>query len=356
MKFLLQIILSPISLLYGIIILVRNKFYDWKVTSQTSFKIPTIVVGNLSVGGSGKTPLTEYLIRLLSNTELTTLSRGYKRKTSGFILASKTSTSHEIGDEPLQLFQKFNFINVAVCEDRVKGVTEILKSKPNTKVILLDDAFQHRAIRPGLNILVTDFNNLFTKDYLIPSGRLREWRKGYKRADIIIVSKTPINTNTNILKEIAKDINPKNYQKLYFSYIKYSESKHYVNSIKQENTLAKKETDVLLITGIAKPSPLLCHLKNEYKTVEHIKFPDHHNFTKTDIEKIKNHFNKVNSNNKIIITTEKDIMRLSLPEILKDIQDLPIYYVPIKIDFFSSEDKVNFDKQILDYVSSNTGN
>ncbi|MDF1671886.1 MAG: tetraacyldisaccharide 4'-kinase [Vicingaceae bacterium] len=356
MKSLLQIILSPISLLYGITILVRNKLYDWKVTSQTSFKVPTIAIGNLSVGGSGKTPLTEYLIRLLSNLELTTLSRGYKRKTSGFILASKTSTSQEIGDEPLQLYQKFNSINVAVCEDRVKGATEILKLKPNTKVILLDDAFQHRAIKPGLNILVTDFNNIFTNDYLMPSGRLREWREGYKRADIIIVSKTPINTNKNTLKKIAKDINPKAYQKLYFSNIKYSESKHYENSKKLDKTLVSKETDALLISGIAKPLPLLNHIKNEYKSVGHIKFPDHHDFTKTDVEKIKNRFVNINSDNKIIITTEKDIMRLSLPEILKDIQDIPIYYVPIKIDFFSSEDKANFDKQILDYVSSNTGN
>lgn len=342
--------------MYGIIILVRNKLFDWEIISQTSFNIPTIVIGNLSVGGSGKTPLTEYLIRLLSNKEITTLSRGYKRKTSGFILASKTSTSYEIGDEPLQLYRKFNSLNVAVCENRVKGVSEILKSKPSTKVILLDDAFQHRAIKPGLNILVTDFNNLFTNDYLMPSGRLREWRKGYKRADIIIVSKTPANTNTHTLKEIKEDINPNTYQKLYFSHIKYSEPKHYVGSKKENNPITKKETNALLITGIAKPTPLLNHLTKEYKTLEHLKFPDHHNFTKTDIEKIKNRYNKINSDNKIIITTEKDIMRLSLPEILKDIQDIPIYYVPIKIDFLNSEDKVNFDKQILNYVSSNTGN
>lgn len=330
--------------------------FDWKVISKTSFSIPTIVVGNLSVGGSGKTPLIEYLIEVLSNMELTTLSRGYKRKTSGFILASNTSTSAEIGDEPLQLYQKFNSINVAVCENRVKGVFEILNSKPNTKVILLDDAFQHRAIKAGLNILVTDFNNLFINDFLMPSGRLREWRKGYKRADIIIVSKTPINTNKNRLSEIRNDINLKKYQKLYFSYIKYSEPKHFKNSRKQDSLKSKKETNVLLITGIAKPQPLLSQLTKEYKTVDHMRFSDHHNFSKADIEKIKTRYNKIISDNKIIITTEKDIMRLSLPEILKDIQDIPIYYIPIKIDFFSSEDKMNFDKQILNYVSSNTRN
>ena len=287
---------------------------------------------------------------------MTTLSRGYKRKTSGFILASETSTSSDIGDEPLQLFKKFNQINVAVCEDRIEGVKEILKYKPNTNSILLDDAFQHRAIKAGLNILVTDFNNLFTNDYLIPSGRLREWRKGYKRADIIIVSKTPFNTEPDILNNVIKEINPKAHQKIYFSYIKYSELTHFKNSKKQKNKFILQETSALLITGIANSTPLFNHLKKSCQSIDHIEFSDHHNFTKIDIEKIKNRYLQINSDNKIIITTEKDIMRLSLPEILKDIQDLPIYYIPIEIDFLNSEDKRNFDKQILDYVSSNTGN
>lgn len=356
MNLLLQILLSPISLTYGIIIFIRNKFFDWKIIPHTSFNTPTILVGNLSVGGSGKTPLTEYLIRLLSNTKLTTLSRGYKRKTSGFILASKTSTSSDIGDEPLQLYKKFDSINVTVCEDRVLGVKEILNSKPNTETILLDDAFQHRRIKAGLSILITDFNNLFTNDFLMPSGRLREWRNGYSRADIIIISKTPVKTDASTLNKITKEINPKAYQKLYFSHIKYSELTHFENSKKQVIPIANKETSILLITGIANPSPLLEHLTNEYEFIEHLKFSDHHNFSKTDIEKIKKHYIEINSDNKIIITTEKDIMRLSLPEILNDIQDIPIYYIPIKIDFLSNEDKKSFDKQILDYVSSNTGN
>jgi tetraacyldisaccharide 4'-kinase len=355
LKRLKQILLCPISFLYGIVVFVRNKCFDFKLLKSTSFKLPIISIGNLSVGGSGKTPHTEYLIRLL-NQNTTTLSRGYKRKTKGYVLASETSTSFDIGDEPLQLYQKFKNIAVAVCEDRVEGVKKILESKPNPQAILLDDAFQHRAIKPGFNILITDFNNLFTNDYLMPSGRLREWRCGYKRADVIIVSKTPQNTPKNILTKISKDIHPTKRQNLYFSCVRYSNLTHFNQSKKIKIDTYSKKIDVLLFTGIANPTPLFSHIKKTYQSVDHLKFSDHHNFNKTDIEKIKNCYNKINSNNKIIITTEKDIMRLSLPEILESIQDLPIYYIPIEIDFISSDDKVSFDKQILDYVNSNTGN
>lgn len=347
--------LAPISFLYGFIIFIRNKCFDFKLLKSTSFKLPIISIGNLSVGGSGKTPHIEYLIRLL-NQNTTTLSRGYKRKTKGYVLASETSTSFDIGDEPLQLYQKFKNIAVVVCEDRVKGVKKILQSKPNTKTILLDDAFQHRAIKPGFSILVTDFNNLFTNDYLMPSGRLREWRCGYKRADAIIVSKTPQNTSKNILTKISNKIRPTKNQNLYFSTIKYSKPTPYHQLGQAKVNTDLTQTDVLLFTGIANPIPLFSHIKKTYQSVDHLKFSDHHNFNKTDIEKIKNCYNKINSNNKIIITTEKDIMRLSLPEILESIQDLPIYYIPIEIDFISSEEKINFDKQILDYVNSNTRN
>ena len=347
--------LAPISFLFGIVIFIRNKCFDINILKSTSFKLPIISIGNLSVGGNGKTPHTEYLIRLL-NQNTTTLSRGYKRKTKGYVLASETSTSFDIGDEPLQLYQKFKDIAVAVCENRVEGVNKILKSKPNTKTILLDDAFQHRAIKPGFSILVTDFNNLFINDYLMPSGRLREWRCGYKRADVIIVSKTPQNTPKNTLTKISNEIRPTKNQSLYFSTIKYSKLTPFNQPEQAKINTDLTQTDVLLFTGIANPTPLYSYIKKTYQSVNYLKFSDHHNFNKTDIEKIKNCYNKINSNNKIIITTEKDIMRLSLPEILESIQDLPIYYIPIEIDFISNDDKVSFDKQILDYVNSNTRN
>jgi tetraacyldisaccharide 4'-kinase len=357
LKILIQILLSPLSLLYGIVTIVRNVMFDWGILSSTTFDIPIVVVGNLSVGGTGKTPHIEYLIRLLNNNfTISTLSRGYKRKTKGFFLANQKSTSNDIGDEPLQYFKKFDKINVAVCEDRVTGVEQILKNNCDVDVILLDDAFQHRKLKAGLNILVTDFNNLFIDDYLMPSGRLREFRNGSQRADIIIVSKTPKRTTKEDCDRIISRIKPKHEQKIYFTNIRYQQPIAF-NSLSQNITLSKKsETTVLIVTGIANPNPLLTHLKSEYKTVDHLGFADHHNYSKTDIEKIIITFQKIKEANKIIITTEKDIMRLSLPEFGEAIKEMPIFYVPIEIGFNNADHQEEFDKKIFEYVTTNRGN
>lgn len=340
--------------MYGLITLSRNKLYDWNIFKSTSFNTAIISVGNLSVGGTGKTPHIEYLINLLSqNWAIATLSRGYKRKTKGYLLADENSTSELIGDEPQQYNLKYKFLNVAVCEDRVLGVKKILKDIPNTKIILLDDAYQHRSITPGVNILITDFNNLFYKDCLIPSGRLREKRFGYKRADIIIVSKSPKNIDENEMKSIQKYINPLPNQTIFFSSINYTSIKHFTPSQAKKIDLIDKNTSILLVTGIAKPKALHQYLIKYYNRVEQLPFADHHNYNKTDIKNIKNIFFKLKEENKIIITTEKDIMRLSLPEILSEIKDIPIFYIPIEVEFIG-KDKERFDKQILEYVKRNT--
>ena len=357
MKFLLQILALPLTIVYGLIIFIRNKCYDWKLLNEKSFTTAIISIGNLSVGGTGKTPHIEYLIRLFNNYSSTVvLSRGYKRKTKGFILADSKSTMSDIGDEPLQYKLKFDKLTVAVDEKRVHGVQEIINRKPKTNIILLDDAYQHRAIKPGLNILITDFNNLFFNDYLMPSGKLREWRFGYKRADIIIISKSPKKITNFEQKTIIQKINPTPSQKVYFSSIKYSELIPFTKSSKEfslpENT---SKIDIVLVSGIANPLPLINHLDHNFKSVQHIDFPDHHNFTNTDINKIKKIFSELNGNNKIIITTEKDIMRLSLPEISIQIEDIPVFYIPIEI-YIIGEGKKEFDKQILDYVETNTRN
>lgn len=352
----ISLALLPFSLVYGLITSIRNKLFDWNLIKTTKFKLPIISIGNLSLGGTGKTPHTEYLVRLLQdNYKIATLSRGYKRKTKGFFLANNKSSYKEIGDEPKQYKNKFTNLIVAVDEKRVNGVTKIKQTIPEIDLIILDDAFQHRAISPGLNILITEYNNLFTDDYIFPSGRLRESKKGSKRADVIIISKTPKETSLNDKLALIKKIKPLNHQKVFFTTIIYKNFSPFTKAAKQNIPINKKEQTILLVTGIAKPTPLLQSLKNQHKEVLHLQFPDHHDFTIKDIQKIKTAFNQIDNNNKSIISTEKDIMRLSLPEILKDLQEIPIFYIPIEVEFIGN-DKKEFDKVITDYVRENKRN
>jgi tetraacyldisaccharide 4'-kinase len=350
----ISILLFPLSFLYGLILYIRNRLYDWNIFKSTKFNFPVISVGNLNLGGVGKTPHVEYLVRLLfENFEVATLSRGYKRKTSGFYLSNEKSTVADIGDEPLQYKLKFKEITVAVDEKRVNGIQKIKKNNPNTGVILLDDAYQHRAVNPGVNILITDCSKLYIYDNVVPSGRLREWACGSKRADIIIVSKTSNLLSPIEKRRIKEKLKPQLHQKIYFSYIKYGEITPFTTAAKNINNEINNNLSVLLLTGIAKAGPLFYKLKNEYKSVKHIKFSDHHNFTDSDIADIKEEYESSYVNNKIIITTEKDIMRLSLPKILNQLQDIPIFYIPIEI-CFHGDDKEKFDKQIMKYVTANS--
>lgn len=331
----------------------RNKLYDFELLKSIEFSLPVISVGNLNMGGVGKTPHVEYLIRLLNGYNIATLSRGYKRITKGFIQANENSTINDIGDEPLQYKNKFNQIIVAVDEKRVRGIQTIKKTRPEIQLIILDDAYQHRAVKPGINILVTDFSRLYIDDYVLPSGRLREWSIGSSRADIIIVSKTPEILSPLDRRRIKEELNPKPYQEIFFSYTKYSDLIPFTLNAQNIDYQNQNNCSVVLITGIAKPAPLLYHLKDQYQTVEHLKYPDHHNFSTQDIENIKSKYVALFGNNKLIITTEKDIMRLSLPEIKEQIEELPIFYLPIEICFHGN-DKEEFDNKILKYVRANT--
>ena len=317
----------------------------------------SICVGNLNVGGTGKTPHVEYLVRLLSESfNVATLSRGYKRKTRGFILADNTSSSLEIGDEPRQYKFKFPSLTVAVCEDRCAGAHKILEQKPQTECIILDDAFQHRWLKAGLNIMLTDFNNLFTRDYMIPSGTLREFRCGAKRADIIIVTKCPETLSETERKKIAEEINPEKNQHLFFSYI------HYGSLVKYDDVDAKVDLNTfqsaLLFSGIANTGPLNNYLLENNYSVHPLHFNDHHQFTSQDLINIRVTFNNIAKNNSVVITTEKDAMRIETPEQRAILKNLPVYFIPIYVEFFPS-DKEMFNKIIMNYVANagkNKGN
>ena len=353
MKKILYILLFPFSIIYGIILYIRNKSYDWNLFSSVNFNFPVIVVGNLNVGGVGKTPHVEYLIRLLEKKhKLATLSRGYKRKTTGFKLASEKTTILDIGDEPLQYYKKFKNVLVAVDEKRVNGIQKLKELDGNLGCIILDDAFQHRAINAGLNILITDYNNLYIDDSVLPSGRLREWKSGMKRAQIIIVSKCDANLNEKVKSEIIKRICPYPYQKIYFSAIKYGDLTPFSKKATELISFKNNFDSVLAITGISNPTPFLNKIKTLSNNLEHLNFPDHHQFDIKDINDIKTAFKNLKGNNKIIITTEKDFMRLSLPEILINLEEMPLFYVPIEI-YFLGDNKKRFDTQIEEYVTKN---
>ncbi|MGE0560942.1 MAG: tetraacyldisaccharide 4'-kinase [Flavobacteriales bacterium] len=353
MNKILSILLYPFSLLYGLVTYFRNKLYDIGVFKSYEFRTPVISVGNLNVGGVGKTPHVEYLVRLLYKYNIATLSRGYNRKTKGFFKADDNSTVLDIGDEPLQYKSKFKKIIVVVDENRVRGIKKIKESSPDIDVIILDDAYQHRAVKPGINILVTDYSKLYINDLVLPSGRLREWIIGSNRADIIVVSKTPSILSPIDIRRIKDELHPKPYQEIFFSYTEYGNLIPFTKEAESVSIENEKSSSVLLITGIAKPLPLYYHIRDNYNFVEHLKFPDHHNFDTNDISSIKTSFNNLFGNNKLIITTEKDIMRLSLPEIKNQLNELPIFYLPIEICFHGNG-KNEFDDKILKYVRANT--
>lgn len=352
-----RILLFPVSLIYGMIGLVRNILYDLGAFRSTSFPIPLISVGNLSVGGTGKTPHIEYLVRLLQHqNKVATLSRGYGRSTKGFRLASMESTAEEIGDEPRQFRQKFNSIQVAVDGNRVRGVGKLLTGKLAPEVILLDDAFQHRAVQPGKSILLTDYSRPYFTDYLLPTGTLREWRRGKRRADIIIVTKSPKEFASLERRAFRDKLSPRPYQKVYFTYLKYGLLIPLFDQIKTKELdighYLEREYSILLVTGIAQPQPLIDELEQQHVHFKHLSFPDHHRYTAGDVKKIQNLFDSFAGGNKLILTTEKDGMRLSKPGLNNQIEHLPIFYLPIEVAFHG-KDGEGFNEQIVNYVGRN---
>jgi tetraacyldisaccharide 4'-kinase len=343
--------LLPLSWLYGLIIIIRNWCYDAGIFKSTGFNFPVISIGNLDVGGAGKSPMTEYLVRLLkSDNNLATLSRGYGRKTTGFIQSTKNSTATEIGDEPAQFKQKFPAITVAVCEDRVAGIEQL---KANHDLIILDDAYQHRALKPGLSVLLFDYNRIFEPRFMLPAGNMREPFGGRKRADIIIISKCPQYLTSQQQEGIKTHIKPYPQQQVFFTAIAYGELKdindHPATAIIDNNTV------VFLITGIANPTPLLNYVKTKAKQVIHHNYPDHHQFSLKNIAKLADEFNTCPADKKLIITTEKDIQRLREHTLLQAVKQLPVLVIPIEVQFLN-EQQTEFDKIIQNYVRRYTEN
>lgn len=341
----LRLLFFPFALLYGMVVMLRNKLYDWGIFKSVKFDLPVICIGNVVVGGAGKTPTTEYLVRLLADYKVAILSRGYGRKTKGFLLADANATAATIGDEPMQYYQKFPEVTVAVCEDRVKGINQL---KDTHDVILLDDAFQHRAVKAGFNILLFDFASFMHWQFLLPMGNLREPFNAYKRANALLVTKAPASLNEEVKADLRKGFNLNAEQTLSFSAIKYGELMPVFEAQKQEITAS---TTVFLLTGIANPKPLVKYLEGFSPHIESFEFPDHYKFSREDIKKLAKAFNEHSSTEKIIITTEKDSQRLLADDLRDLLLNLPIFYLPIQIDL-ASTDKQTFDKNILDYVAS----
>lgn len=324
------------------------------------FNFPVISVGNLTVGGTGKTPHVEFILQILkSNLKVAVLSRGYKRKSKGFVLADEYASSIRIGDEPFQIFTKNRDVTVAVDEKRVHGINAIREKLPETSLILLDDAFQHRQVVAGLSILLTDYSRLFTRDSHLPGGLLRENQKGYKRADIIIVTKCPENLSAIEMRLIEKEINVKAHQQLYFSTYVYDDIKPVFPecSVGEQtlNQIKRNGTGILLVAGIVSPQPIIEFLNKYSSVIETMFFKDHHSFQMNDIRAIEKKLGSMNVKEKLILVTEKDASRIvsmtDFPEALKQV----IYSIPIRVKILNDQEQL-FIQKITSYVAENSRN
>lgn len=342
--------LLPISFLYQMVLECRHALYDKDFLHSRSFDVPVICVGNLSLGGSGKTPLTEYLIRLLREMYgVSTLSRGYGRTTKGFAVADSTSSYQDIGDEPLQYFQKYDGITVAVDEDRCDGIERLIHNGSTRQVILLDDAFQHRKVKAGLNILLTEFDKPYFNDHLLPAGNLRDVKKAARRADIIVVTKSPEKLSEEQMQSFLERIHPQQDQKVFFSYLRYGDLIP-INEY-AKTTDASKAVHAAAFCGIANPGPLFQHLEAKHRHLERIVFGDHHAFSKSDIERIIKAAQK--NEGTILITTEKDAARLTNNSYFCQFDNIPVFAQPIEVRFHQ---EIQFNTEIYNYVRKNIGN
>jgi tetraacyldisaccharide 4'-kinase len=354
-----RILLYPFSLVYGFIIYIRNLLFDYQLIPSEEFDMPVISVGNITVGGTGKTPHVEYLISLLKDKfRVSTLSRGYKRKTRHFILADQHSTIDEIGDEPRQIKSKFPDVHVAVGRRRANGIKRLMKEIPDLDVVLLDDAYQHRHVKPGLSILLIDYNRPLSEDLLLPAGMLREQSFEKRRAHIILITKCPDRIKPIERRLIIKDLRLYPFQHLYFTKL---QGKDPVPVFPEtEPVLSRQEIktikpNVLMISGIANPRSFKKYIRNYSTKITELIFPDHYAFKNSDILNIMNTFRDMAGENKIILTTEKDAMRFQqFPGIDPDVKS-KMYYIPIIIDFLN-EDTENFNNHILNYVRNNKRN
>ena len=355
----MRILLLPISFLYAIILTIRNKLYDWHLLKTKRFSQPVIGVGNLSLGGTGKTPHTEYLVRLLHDTySVCVISRGYGRKTRGFQLATPSCSSDTIGDEPMQLFSKFNDLQVAVDENRREALELMLSQDIPPQVFLLDDAFQHRRVTAGMNLLLTRYDRLYTEDFLIPTGTLRDVKSASKRADLVVVTQCPetlFGDEQALDKEIGQlrqRLRLLDKQALFLSSIHYEALRpvtHAARPLQHDKELSA-DTNCLCFTGIAHPEPLEKHLGQRFSKLQTIRFNDHHRYNEKDLQRIRNHFESLGSGPRILVTTEKDLARLTNSPYLCQFESLPLFVAPVKI-FINKEEE--FNKIIIDYVRKN---
>jgi tetraacyldisaccharide 4'-kinase len=378
----IRILLFPFSLVYALIVIIRNWAFDKKILSSASFNLPIICVGNLAVGGTGKSPMVELLIRLLKDRyPVAVLSRGYKRKTRGYALANATTTALDIGDEPMQFHSKFPGVSIAVGEERIVAIPQLLHDRPETKVIILDDAFQHRTVKAGLNVLLTDYSNLFTRDWWLPSGDLRDAPGSYRRAEIIIVTKCPEELSEDDRRAIAAEIGPLAHQQIFFSSIRYGQPYHITGGMTVDESPVRvadraeqgiaaatgglgsanepgagpitsvvidETVEVLLVTGIANPAPLKQWLDQHSRTYYEIAYGDHHIFRIDDLEAIKRRFESITAEKKIILTTEKDAVRLI--KFRQELEGWPFYVLPITPGFLF-EDEPRFRELILTFIN-----
>jgi tetraacyldisaccharide 4'-kinase len=337
-----------LALLYGLGVSARNLLYRMGVLRSVRFSLPVISVGNIAVGGTGKSPHIEYLMRWLhQHIDVAVLSRGYGRNTEGFRRVSLDSTARETGDEPLQFKRKFPQIPVFVGESRSFGVPEVVKNHPDTQCVLLDDAFQHLAVSPGLNILLTEHARLFTRDWLLPSGRLREWRASYRRADIIVVTKCPADLTPEQRQEIMYEIDPYPRQQVFFSSYQYGAPYALFHpGIQQAIT---PETDVLLVSAIANTDYLIQYLRTQAKSIHSIEHEDHHYFDDGDLAEMVRRFGAIPGNQKIILTTEKDATRLELHRQFLTQHNLPVWVLPVEVAF-QDADEAGFKQAVQSFL------
>ena len=338
-------LLLPFSIVYGLIVYIRNWMFDRNILRSVSFNLPIICIGNLSIGGTGKSPMVEFMIGKLKNEfRLAVLSRGYKRKTRGYALATSRSTALEIGDEPMQFYNKFPDVTVAVGEERVVAIPQILHDKPDTRVIILDDAYQHRWVKAGYNILLTEFNNLYTQDWFLPTGDLRDQHKSARRADIIVITKCPPELSLAEKNQLTREINPAPRQHIFFTAISYGRPYQLVT---REPWIPNKAHEILLVTGIANPGHLKKYLEENFNGYDELSFSDHHIFTIDDLNYILKKFNQIQSPGKILLTTEKDAVRLQ--KFSQQLRDLPVFVMPIQPVFmFNGENQ--FTRLITTFI------
>ncbi len=349
--------LYPISWLYGIGVGLRNRLFDWGILKERSFDLPVISVGNITVGGTGKTPHTEYLIRLLQKQyQVAVLSRGYKRKSKGFVLAAADTSVQTIGDEPFQMKQKYPAIHMAVDADRCHGIDSLCKEAPDTEVIILDDAYQHRYVKPGLSILLVDYHRLLSEDALMPAGRMREPRSGQKRAQVILITKCPPTLKPMDYSALTRQMELLPHQRLFFTGLAYGQLYPlFTQAPKFGLQEIGKDKHILLVTGIASPAKLIADLTPHCGLVDSLAFSDHHDFTDRDMALIRERFLALPEDRRIIITTEKDAVRLKVHPSLDEALKPHIHVIPIEVEFLQDQQE-SFNSIITDYVNKNSRN